>query len=83
MGDELIKTLKGENTEVKMIALKPTLSIWQPAIMGEIFRDFRDDTELRVAILTGEGDRFFCPGWDLCCSRRYAVDGDYGVVDLG
>ena len=33
--------------------------------MGDVFAAFRDDPELRVAILTGGGDKFFCPGWDL------------------
>ena len=33
--------------------------------MGEVFADFRDDPELRVAILTGAGDKFFSAGWDL------------------
>ncbi|MGR3700314.1 MAG: enoyl-CoA hydratase-related protein, partial [Roseovarius sp.] len=27
-------------------------------IMGEVFRDFRDDPALRVAILTGAGEKF-------------------------
>ena len=34
-------------------------------IMGEVFREFRDDDTLRVAIITGAGEKFFCPGWDL------------------
>ena len=34
-------------------------------VMGEAFAAFRDDPELRVAILTGAGEKFFCPGWDL------------------
>ena len=34
-------------------------------IMGETFAAFRDDPSLRVAIITGAGDKFFCPGWDL------------------
>ena len=34
-------------------------------IMGEVFRDFRDNPELRVAILTGSGERAFCAGADL------------------
>ena len=34
-------------------------------IMGETFAGFRDDPELRVAILTAAGEKFFCPGWDL------------------
>ena len=33
--------------------------------MGEAFVAFRDDPELRVAIVTGAGERFFSAGWDL------------------
>ncbi|SEP04572.1 crotonobetainyl-CoA hydratase [Salinihabitans flavidus] len=53
-------------------------------IMGEVFRDFRDDPELRVAILTGAGEKFFCPGWDLkAAADGDAVDGDYGLGGFG
>ena len=53
-------------------------------IMGEVFAEFRDDPELRAAILTGAGDRFFCPGWDLkAAADGDAVDGDYGVGGFG
>lgn len=53
-------------------------------VMGEVFRDFRDDPALRVAIVTGAGDKFFCPGWDLkAASEGDAVDGDYGVGGFG
>ncbi len=53
-------------------------------IMGEIFRDFRDDPEARVAILTAAGEKFFCPGWDLkAAAEGDAVDGDYGVGGFG
>ena len=49
-------------------------------IMGEVFADFRDDPDLRVAIITGGGDKFFCPGWDLkAAADGDAVDGDYGL----
>jgi crotonobetainyl-CoA hydratase len=52
--------------------------------MGEVFRDFRDDPNLRVAIVTGAGDKFFCPGWDLkAAADGDAVDGDYGVGGFG
>ena len=34
-------------------------------LMGETFRTFRDDPDLRVAILRTAGDRFFSAGWDL------------------
>jgi crotonobetainyl-CoA hydratase len=53
-------------------------------IMGEIFADFRDDPDLRVAILTGAGEKFFCAGWDLkAATDGDAVDGDYGVGGFG
>jgi len=53
-------------------------------IMGEVFRDFRDDDSLRVAILRAAGDKFFCPGWDLkAAADGDAVDGDYGVGGFG
>ena len=53
-------------------------------IMGEVFAGFRDDPTLRVAILTGGGEKFFCPGWDLkAAADGDAVDGDYGVGGFG
>ena len=53
-------------------------------IMGETFRSFRDDPELRVALVTGAGEKFFCPGWDLkAAAGGDAVDGDYGVGGFG
>ena len=53
-------------------------------IMGEIFRDFRDDPELRVAILGAAGEKFFSAGWDLkAAAEGDAVDGDYGVGGFG
>jgi crotonobetainyl-CoA hydratase len=53
-------------------------------IMGQVFTDFRDDPELRVAIVTAAGEKFFCPGWDLkAAAEGDAVDGDYGVGGFG
>ena len=53
-------------------------------IMGDIFASFRDDPELRVAILTSTGDKFFCPGWDLkAAALGEAPDSDYGVGGFG
>jgi len=53
-------------------------------IMGDIFQQFRDDNQLRVAIITAAGERFFCPGWDLkAAADGDAVDGDYGVGGFG
>jgi crotonobetainyl-CoA hydratase len=45
--------------------------------MGEAFIAFRDDPELRVAIVTGAGERFFSAGWDL---KAYAA-GDPGEAE--
>lgn len=53
-------------------------------IMGDLFANFRDDGNLRVAILTGAGDKFFSAGWDLkAAADGDAVDGDYGVGGFG
>ncbi len=52
--------------------------------MGEVFQSFRDDPDLRVAIVTGAGEKFFCAGWDLkAAAGGDAVDGDYGVGGFG
>ena len=40
--------------------------------LGAAFIAFRDDPALRVAIVTGAGERFFSAGWDL----KAAADGD-------
>ena len=53
-------------------------------LMGDTFAAFRDDPTLRVAIITGAGDKFFCAGWDLkAAAEGEAVDSDYGVGGFG
>jgi len=53
-------------------------------VLGQVFADFRDNPDLRVAIITGAGDKFFCPGWDLkAAADGDAVDGDYGMGGFG
>ena len=52
--------------------------------MGDVFAGFRDDPDLRCAILTGAGDKFFCAGWDLkAAAQGEAPDSDYGVGGFG
>jgi crotonobetainyl-CoA hydratase len=52
--------------------------------MGEVFRCFRDDPALRVAIITGGGEKFFSAGWDLkAAAAGEPVDGWYGVGGFG
>ena len=48
--------------------------------MGETFKSFRDDPELRVCIVRTAGEKFFSAGWDLkAAASGYSVVGDYGV----
>ncbi len=52
--------------------------------LGEIFTAFRDSEELRIAILTAKGDKFFSAGWDLkAAASGEEVDGDYGIGGFG
>lgn len=48
-------------------------------LMGEVFKEFRDNPDLRVAIVSTAGDKFFSAGWDLkAAADGDAVDADYG-----
>ena len=48
--------------------------------MGEVFKSFRDDPELRVCIVRTAGEKFFSAGWDLKAAAAGDSDvGDYGV----
>ncbi len=52
--------------------------------MSEVFEGFRDDPDLRVAILVGAGDRFFSAGWDLnAAAAGEQYQGDYGSGGFG
>jgi len=53
-------------------------------LMSDAFEDFRDDPNLRVAILTGAGDRFFTAGWDLnAAAAGEDFESDYGPGGFG
>ncbi|MCK8485052.1 carnitinyl-CoA dehydratase [Aliiroseovarius sp. S2029] len=86
MTDTPIKTHRdGHVLEVTLDRPKANaIDLATSRIMGEVFTDFRDDPDLRVAIITGAGDKFFCPGWDLkAAADGDAVDGDYGLGGFG
>ena len=52
--------------------------------LSRVFAAFRDDPDLRVAILTGAGDRFFCAGWDLnAAAGGEEFEADYGEGGFG
>jgi crotonobetainyl-CoA hydratase len=86
MTDGPIKTKRdGHVLEVTLDRPKANaIDLETSRIMGRVFADFRDDPDLRVAIVTGAGEKFFCPGWDLkAAADGDAVDGDYGVGGFG
>ena len=86
MSDTPLKTRReGAILEVTLDRPKANaIDLATSRIMGDIFADFRDDPELRVAIITAAGEKFFCPGWDLKgAAGGDAVDGDYGVGGFG
>jgi crotonobetainyl-CoA hydratase len=52
--------------------------------LGKTFAGFRDDPKLRVAIVTGAGERFFSAGWDLkAAAAGETPDADFGVGGFG
>ncbi|GHE94276.1 carnitinyl-CoA dehydratase [Aliiroseovarius zhejiangensis] len=86
MTDTPIKTHRdGHVLEVTLDRPKANaIDLATSRIMGEVFTAFRDDPDLRVAIITGAGEKFFCPGWDLkAAADGDAVDGDYGLGGFG
>ena len=86
MTDNPIRTeRRGHVLEVTLDRPKANaIDLQTSRIMGEAFRAFRDDPELRVAVITGAGEKFFCPGWDLkAAADGDEVDGDYGVGGFG
>lgn len=79
---EVIKTRReGAILEVTLDRPKANaIDLATSRLMGETFKSFRDDPELRVAVVQTAGEKFFCAGWDLkAAADGDAVDGDYGV----
>mgnify|MGYP000566114526 CR=1 FL=1 len=85
MNDELKVTRNGQILEVTLDRPKANaIDAATSTAMGQVFSDFRDDNDLRVAILTGGGDRFFSAGWDLkAAAEGESYDSDYGVGGFG
>ena len=52
--------------------------------LGTVFSGFRDDPDLRVAIFTGAGERFFSAGWDLAAGAEGEdYESDFGPGGFG
>ena len=70
-GSTLVVTLNNPKANAVNVAVSRALY--------EAFRQLRDDPSLRVGIITGAGERFFCAGWDLkAAAAGEAVDADHG-----
>ena len=85
MDEPLHVTRRGPVLEVTLNRPKANaIDLATSRIMGDVFTEFRDDPDLRVALVTGAGEKFFCPGWDLkAAADGDAVDGDYGKGGFG
>lgn len=86
MSDQPIKTkIEGAILEVTLDRPKANaIDVATSREMGEVFAGFRDDPDLRVAIITGGGEKFFCAGWDLkAAAGGESVESDYGVGGFG
>ena len=79
--------VKIENALMEVTIDRPkanTIDLATSRHLGETFAAFRDNPELRVAIITGGAGRFFSAGWDLkAAAAGEAVDSDYGVGGFG
>jgi crotonobetainyl-CoA hydratase len=85
MADFLHLTRNGQILEIVLDRPKAN-ALDTPASrkMGEVFADFRDDPDLRVAILTGAGEKFFSGGWDLnAVAEGEEYLGDFGEGGFG
>jgi len=81
MSDEVVHVVKkGRVLEVTLDRPKANaIDTVTSRKMGEIFANFRDDPEMRVAIITAGGGKFFSAGWDL----KAAADGEAANADWG
>lgn len=91
MADVVTTRREGAILEVTLNRPKVANAIdWETSrLMGEVFKAFRDDPDLRVAILRSSSDKYFCAGWDLRAAAASEVPGasavnkDYGVGGFG
>src|SRR5699024_892831 len=81
MTDAVTTTIDNHVLEVTLDRPKANaIDLATSRAMGRIFQNFRDDPELRVAIVRTAGSKFFSAGWDLKkAAEGDAVDSDYGV----
>ena len=85
MSDGIITATRGAVLEVTIDRPKANaIDLAASRRLNEVFSAFRDDPALRVAIVTGAGERFFSPGWDLkAAAAGEQSDEDWGAGGFG
>ena len=80
-------TVRRDGPVLEVVLDRPKANAIDAATSQELssaFVEFRDDPELRVAIFTGAGDRFFSAGWDLkAAAEGENYEADYGEGGFG
>lgn len=87
MADVITTRREGGILEITLDRPKANAIDWTTSrLMGDTFKSFRDDPNLRVAIVKTAGDKFFSAGWDLKAAAEAgsnAASNDYGVGGFG
>ncbi len=85
MSDGIETTTDGPILEVRLNRPKANaINLAASRRLNHIFTSFRDDPQLRVAIVTGTGEKFFSAGWDLKgAAEGEKSDSDWGVGGFG
>lgn len=85
MSDGIMTATDGPILEVTLDRPKANaINLAASRRLNEVFAAFRDDPKLRIAIITGAGDRFFSAGWDLKgAAAGEESDADWGAAGFG
>lgn len=79
--DEFVRT-RAESSTLVITLDNPkanAVNVEVSQALYQAFKRLRDDESLRVGIITGAGERFFCAGWDLkAAAAGESVDADHG-----
>ena len=80
MADGIVISRDGAVLEVRLDRPKANaMDLKASRALNDTFKMFRDDAALRVAIVTGTGEKFFSAGWDLkAAAAGEATDSDWG-----
>src|SRR6266403_1735061 len=85
MSDGVNVTKAGDILEVTIDRPKANaIDLAASRLLNVVFPAFRETAALRIAIITGTGEKFFSPGWDLkAAAGGEESDSDWGVGGFG